>query len=310
VDARLVSLGKILIRGSLSVLSEGWGSSDQNVYAPDELPEQVQLLRSEYPLRLPVEAGEEDPMGRRPGQPLAPELGKDERWLSQYRKSYLSDPRGGGARAWQALYLCRPGAESGSIVRRDWWRYYDAGVQTDFDLTVISVDAAFKGGENNDFVAVQVWSRKGGDLFLRSSLNRRMEFPETVQAILAARRLFPETRFILIEDKANGSAVIQTLRRQLPGVVPIQPRGGKEARVHAISPAVESGHVFLPRGESWAMELVEQFAAFPRGKHDDMVDAASQCISWLLLQGTGETVQPRWDEAAAFADPGIYAVYG
>jgi hypothetical protein len=41
-----------------------------------------------------------------------------------------------------------------------------------------------------------------------------------------------------------------------------------------------------------------------------MVDAASQCISWLLLQGTGETVQPRWDEAAAFADPGIYAVYG
>jgi len=272
----------------------------------------ARLLRQESHvrvLRLPVEAGECDPMGRAPGQALAPELGKDDRWLAQFRKSYLSDPRGGGSRAWQSLYLCRPTAEGGAIIHRDWWRYYEPGEQTDFDITVISVDAAFKGGPESDFVAIQVWSRRGNDFFLRMSLNRRLEFPETVQAILAARRLFPETRFILIEDKANGSAVIQTLRRQLPGVVPIQPRGGKEARVHAISPAVESGHVFLPRGESWAMELVEQFAAFPRGRHDDMVDAASQCISWLLLQGTGETAQPAWDEAAAVADPGIYAVY-
>lgn len=261
-------------------------------------------------LRLPVEAGEEDPLGRCPGQPLAPELGKDERWLSQFRKSYLSDPRGGGARAWQALYLCRPGAEGGSIVRRDWWRYYDPGQQKDYDLTVISVDAAFKGGENNDFVAVQVWSRRGGDLFLRSSLNRRMEFPETVQAILQAKARFPEARFILIEDKANGSAVIQLLQRQLPGVVAIDPRGGKEARVHAMSPAVESGHVFLPREEGFSQELVEQFAAFPRGRHDDMVDAASQCITWLLAQGRGKAVlPPRRDEAACLTDPALYAVY-
>ncbi len=272
----------------------------------------ARLLRQEAHvrvLRLPVEAGENDPLGRAPGQALAPELGKDDTWLAQFRKSYLSDPRGGGSRAWQSLYLCRPTAEGGAIVHRDWWRYYEPEEKRDYGLTVISVDAAFKGGPESDFVAIQVWSRCGSDFFLRMSLNRRLEFPETVQAILAARRLFPETRYILIEDKANGSAVIQTLRRQLPGVVPIQPRGGKEARVHAISPAVESGHVFLPRGEGWAQELVEQFAAFPRGRHDDMVDAASQCISWLLLSGTGEVTQPRWDEAAVFADPGIYAVY-
>ena len=46
-------------------------------------------------LRLPLEAEEDDPMGRRPGEPLCPELSKDESWLRQFKAAYLADPRGG-----------------------------------------------------------------------------------------------------------------------------------------------------------------------------------------------------------------------
>ena len=75
-------------------------------------------------LRLPVEAEDNDPLGRKPGEPLCPELGKDAAWLKDFKKSYINDPQG-GQRAWTALYQCAPRVESGNLIHRDWWRFYD-----------------------------------------------------------------------------------------------------------------------------------------------------------------------------------------
>ena len=71
-----------------------------------------------------------------------------------------------------------------------------------------------------------------------------MNFPATVQAIRLVKRLYPEALYILIEDKANGSAIIQTLRSEFTGVISITPKGGKVSRVNSMSPAIESGNVF------------------------------------------------------------------
>ncbi len=241
------------------------------------------LLRGEpnvQLLRLPVEAEWGDPLGRAPGEPLCPELGKGKRWLAQFKKSYLSDPAG-GARAWSALYQCSPRTEEGRIVRRGWWRWYDPAEIGDFATEIISVDAAFKGSENNDFVAIEVWAKRGGDYFCRACVNRHMDFPETLEAIRATRRRFPRAGAVLIEDKANGSAIISVLQKEM-FCVPVTPRGGKTARVHAVSPAIESGHVFLPAGADWCAALVDQFCAFPHGRHDDMVDSATQALGYLI----------------------------
>lgn len=93
--------------------------------------------------------------------------------------------------------------------------------------------------------------------------------------------MYPDARSILVEDKANGSAIIQTLQKEM-FCIPVNPLGGKESRVNAVSPAIESGHVYLPQGEEWLAEFVDQFTAFPAGKHDDMVDSATQALSYLL----------------------------
>ena len=231
-------------------------------------------------VRLPVEAEEEDPMGRGPGDALCPELGKDNKWLAQFKKSYLGDPQG-GARAWTALYQCSPRVEGGNLVKREWWRTYDPKEVGRFATSVISVDAAFKGKEENDFVAVEVWGKLGNDYYLRYCLNRHMDFPETLQAIRTVRKLYPEALTVLVEDKANGSAIIQTLQKEM-FCVPVNPLGGKEARVNAVSPAIESGHVYLPHGEEWLSAFVDQFTAFPAGKNDDMVDSATQALQYLL----------------------------
>lgn len=231
-------------------------------------------------IRLPVEAEKEDPLGRSPGDPLCPELGKDAKWLQQFKKSYLDDPEG-GARAWSALYQCSPRAEGGNLVLRDWWRYYEPREIPAFGTSVVSVDASFKGNEDNDFVAIEVWGKRDNDYFLRYCLNRHMNFPETLQAIRTVRQLYPEALSVLIEDKANGSAIIQTLQKEM-FCIPIEPKGGKVARVNAVSPAIESGHVYLPKGEAWVSDFVDQFTAFPASKNDDMVDSASQALSYLL----------------------------
>ena len=241
-------------------------------------------------VRLPVEAEEDDPLGRQQGEPLCPELGKDEKWLKQFKQSYLRDARG-GERAWTALYQCSPRVEEGGVVKRNWWRYYDAEEVNRFAREVISVDAAFKGEERNDFVAIEVWGKAGNDYYLRYCLNRHMDFPQTLQAIRMVKTLYPQAMTVLVEDKANGSAIIQMLQKEM-FCVPVMPLGGKEARVHAVSPMIESGHTFLPRGEEWVEAFVDQFTAFPAGKNDDMVDSATQALSYLL-HASGELPEMR-----------------
>ena len=244
-------------------------------------------------IRLPVEAEENDPLGRAVGDPLCPELGKDAQWLRDFKQSYIQDPLG-GQRAWAAMYQCSPRTEEGNLVKREWWRFYRAEDSPSFGTEIISVDAAFKGEENSDFVSIQVWGKSGNDYYLRYCLNRHLDFPGTLSAIRSVSALYPEAKRVLIEEAANGSAIIQTLQREM-FVFPVQPLGGKISRVNAVSAAIESGHVFLP-DSPWIPDFVDQWTAFPLGRHDDMVDAASQALHFLIYC-SGET----WERKPDFA---------
>ena len=268
-------------------------------------------------VRIPVEAELDDPLGREEGEPLCPEIGKDATWLKQFKASYMSDPEG-GPRAWSALYQCSPRVEGGNLVKREWWKYYDPKEVSVFGTELISVDAAFKGNENNDYVAIEVWAKLGNDYYCRYCLNRHLDFPQTVEAIRAVRLLFPRARAVLIEDKANGSAIISTLQKEM-FCIAVNPRGGKVARVNAVSPAIESGHVFLPKDAPWVTAFVDQFTAFPAGKNDDMCDSATQALSYLLYS-SGEALPPpdeqesrrrQTSDMSALLDGSIcYDVYG
>jgi predicted phage terminase large subunit-like protein len=91
---------------------------------------------------------------------------------------------------------------------------------------------------------------------------------------------------ILIEDKANGSAVIQMLSHQVRGIIPVDPSAGKVARAQAISPWVEAGNIYLPHPDSapWVNDFIEECLQFPNGAHDDQVDAMTQALlRWHLV---------------------------
>ncbi len=58
VDARTLSARKMMVRANVSVLGEALELAQEEISNADQVPEDVQLLRRTYPVRLPVEAGE------------------------------------------------------------------------------------------------------------------------------------------------------------------------------------------------------------------------------------------------------------
>ena len=231
-------------------------------------------------LRLPCEAdSEDDPLGREIGEPLCPEIGKDKEWTENF-KSMLNSTK--GARTWNSLYQGRPTSAEGNMLERDWWVMYET--LPEMVVTVMSVDATFKGQKENDFVAIQIWGKTGANYYLIDAVKKHLNFPSTIREIRRLKGMYPDCQQILIEEKANGAAIIQMLRHEMSGITPVVPRESKVARVDAISGAIESGNVFLPKNKKFTNEFVEECASFPQGKSDDQVDAMSQALYKLIYR--------------------------
>ena len=224
-------------------------------------------------VNIPVEAEENDILGRNIGDALCPEIGKDNKWLQEFKQRYAD-----GKRAWNALYMGRPTSAEGNIFKREWWQYYDK-LPEHIQLVGISVDATFKDSDTSDFVAIEVWGKLNNDYYLIDLIKKRMDFPETLKAIRYMADKYPNKHSILIEDKANGSAIISMLKHEIGGIIPITPQESKIARANAITGIVEGGNVYLPRYSDFTGEFVEEFASFPNGVHDDLVDACTQFIN-------------------------------
>ena len=256
-------------------------------------------------LRLPCECdSENDPLGRTIGQALCPEIGKDNKWLAGFKKSMV---RTEGTRSWNALYQGRPSSEQGNLIRRSWWKWFDAAPQ--MAQTILSIDASFKGAEDNDFVAIQCWGKRNADAYLLDSIKEHMDFPQTLKAIRQMAAKWPQARPIYVEDKANGPAVIAMLKHEIPGIVGVNPEGGKVARVNAIAGFIEAGNVYLPKGSREAEELVESCAVFPMGAHDDDVDAMSQGLNKLFFFHGALPEEPDPDEGPDWDDQ-IESMFG
>ena len=93
----------------------------------------------------------------------------------------------------------------------------------------------------------------------------------------------PQAKRKLIEDKANGSAVISALKDSIDGIIAVEPKGGKIARAQAVSYTIEAGDVYIPSKELayWIDDFVEECVKFPKGSNDDQVDAMTQALTEL-----------------------------
>ena len=209
-------------------------------------------------------------------------------WPERFTQAVLDmQKRRLGSWAYAGQFQQRPTPLGGGIFKRAWWRYYDARPAA-FDDVLQSWDCAFKDTKGADFVVGQVWGVQGADKYLLDQHRARLSFPATLAAIRAMSEKWPQASAKLVEDKANGPAVIATLQHEVSGLIAVNPEGGKIARAQAVSPEVEAGNVYLPlpAREPWVEEFVEECGAFPNGAHDDQVDAMTQALR-RLVGGSG-----------------------
>lgn len=197
-----------------------------------------------------------------------------------------------GSRVVAAQLQQDPVPDGGNIFKQEWFRSWKK-LPERWDQICQSWDCAFKGKDDSDYVCGQVWGQRGADYYLLDRVHGRMSFPETLTAIRALTKKWPKVITKLVEDKANGPAVISTLEKEISGLIAINPEGGKEARANAVSPLYEAGNIWHPpddhkneKGECWVPAHELEMRRFPFGSNDDSVDAATQALTYLYGKQT------------------------
>jgi predicted phage terminase large subunit-like protein len=175
------------------------------------------------------------------------------------------------------------------------------------DEWLMSWDMAFKELSDNDFVVGTVWVRKGIDYYLVDVSRGRRSVSKTCAAVIDLSNKWPMAVRKLVEDKANGPAVIDLLKDRVPGLEPVEPLGGKLARANAVEPIVASRHVWIPdhtnkngcwwpdgkpgkdgkhgfvqMDTTWVENYLKEMERFPKATFDDQVDSTTQAINWWI----------------------------
>jgi hypothetical protein len=222
---------------------------------------------------LPV--GLPSPIPHEPGEPLCPLLFGREA-LDSIRYAAGMSPQ-----AWESEYQGAPTAPEGSIIKKEWLRYYVDPPAVVYDSIIASWDCSFKDADTSDYVVGVVLARKGARIWLLDMVRERMDFPATCKAIKALRAKWPSTSLVLVEDAANGTAVVQALRDE-------------------VSHMFEAGQVYFPEHAAWLDDAVHELTSFPAAAHDDVPDALSQGLSRFMdvkpLTAEQEQAQQREDE--------------
>lgn len=250
------------------------------------------------PARNPTDF--EDPRTRG-GEPL---------WEARIPRSKLRDFRRRlGSYGYSGQFQQSPSPPSGGEFKRWWWRFWVPKGQLSrfppvsvrgedgealpavveelpysFAEVLQSWDFTFKAKADSSFVVGQVLAREKANGYLLEQHRDRLTFTQSLRAMKEMTKRHPAVLAKLVEDKANGPAVIDVLRSEIPGVIAVEPDGDKMARARAYAPMLEAGNFYLPHPvlAPWVWALIDEFAAAPLGEDMDQVDAWSQGMRRLF----------------------------
>ncbi len=185
-----------------------------------------------------------------------------------------------GGYRFDSIWQGTPAPPEGGLVNPAWWNYWTE--LPEMDEWIQSWDLKFSDKVTPSFVVGGLWGRKGPDKYLVDLRRGHWGFMATLDTMRAFMKKHPMTDEVLVEEKANGAAVIATLRQEISGVIPWDPKGSKPSRARAVVPQIESGNVYLPDpripGKEWVEDYLREWRFFPHGAHSDQVDMTSQAL--------------------------------
>lgn len=197
-----------------------------------------------------------------------------------------------GSYGYAGQYQQRPAPEEGGLFKKAWFKPYDAYFLPDgkpdwsrmpkMDQFYVSIDAAAKEGDTNDFTSMQVIGRQGRFRYVLDNVTRRMDFVKLIEALRTLLARWPTVSGVLIEEASNGIAAVSMLQAAgIANVIALKTEGGKNSRAAAVSPSCEAGDVMIPAAAPWRDAWLHELAVFPNGAHDDQVDAFTQALNYM-----------------------------
>lgn len=225
-------------------------------------------------INLPALAGEEDPLGRQPGEALCPD---------RYDEAALLRLRALLGHSFESLFQGNPTPLEGSVFNVKAFRQYDEPPVRPI-MVVQSWDCANKGQQWNDYSICTTWAVTRDGAYLLHVYREQVNYPRLKEAAVTLAQTF-RPNAVLIEDKGAGQQLIQELRSntKLP-VTAFEPEGDKIVRAMAEALMVQAGLVHLPARAAWLSDFLSELSEFPQGAYDDQVDSVSQFLKWLRSQ--------------------------
>lgn len=211
----------------------------------------------------------------------------------------LSKKKEHGTYVWASQYQQDPCSFEDGIIREEWLHYYDPLLEfknnhnSDCRGLFISWDTANKSGDENDYSAYVVILVKNGKLYLLEAGRGKWEAPELMKQI---REIYHKWKYtekggyltkMLIEDSSSGATLAPILKQETDNngyffnIETIKPTSDKKSRLLASSVFIENGDMLFPKGDiDWWPDFKKELLSFPGSKHDDQVDALTQCIQF------------------------------
>jgi predicted phage terminase large subunit-like protein len=237
-----------------------------------------------------------DPLGRKVGEALMPEMGFA--WTIKGLNLKKAEV---GSRAWNSQFQQNPMTEHGNYIKKEWlentWSYAELPVV--FDDIILSCDLSNNAKSTSDFSAFQVWASCGVKHYLldrgkaRRTFNGQIEIMRQFVDKWAAKG--HPIRKLLIEKRATGEAAVELLKTEMKQVAVIGFDVGytdKVQRIQTASPYFEGGNVYLPpeKVDNKIEEYKQTMMLFPSVSFDDEVDATSQYFIYRIKQTSGKMV--------------------
>jgi predicted phage terminase large subunit-like protein len=237
---------------------------------------------------------EEDDNFRKKGDALSPERFT----LDQLEKIKIGtaddiNDVGVGSLMWSALYQQNPMSSSDSKFKKENWKYLE--LPDDFYLRspqdrkkflrqvygmtklIQTWDTAIGGKKQNDFAARTTMAVIDKGFLALEIWKDRIKYPAMRRAIqMGYDAWLPDVVAVEGGGAQSGKAVVQDLedtRLPMKETVTVQ---DKVLRADILSPTHEAHRCYLPTGQPWVSEFVDNCFKFPVLKNDDDVD------SWML----------------------------
>lgn len=249
-------------------------------------------------INLPALAEANDPLGRQPGEPL---------WEERFPLKRLREIKAAiGTDWWNALYQQRPQAATGSIFKRQFFRYFSRGdhefiLQTPTGVKMVpnnkvmifqTCDPAASTKTTADYFVLETWAKTpDNDLLLLDVIRTRLEGPDQPNLFKQNyERWHPSLQ--VVETNSMGLTLFQSLLRLGLPVHEVKAEVDKVIRAIPAAARMEAGTVYFMKGAPWLPDFEDELLAFNKGAHDDQVD----CFSYAAYMLTNEIVDYNKDD--------------